>query len=208
MSVERDEAGPRVCRSEAEAQREALILGQPARIPPPGEITAEMRALAAAPPGFADEMPGNYAILLHAPELLRLYRPLGTYFLSEGALGPRERELVILRVGWLCGAPYEWGEHVALGRMIGLTTEDIERVTHGAAAPGWSVQDGAILRAVEELFAGAMISDATWEILASTLSAQQLVELPLLVSQYQGLAYFLNSMRVPLRPSNPGLAAR
>lgn len=204
MSVEIEQQD----RASMSAQREALVLGAPMRIAPPDEITEEMRLLAAAPPGFADEMPANYAILLHVPELLRLYRPMGSYFLIDGVLGPRDRELVILRVAWLCQSPYEWGEHVALGRRIGLTAEDIEGVIEGSAAACLSAHDRALLKAVEELFAEAMISEATWQTLAKTLSAAQLAELPLLISQYQGVAYFLNSMRIPLRPSNPGLQAR
>ena len=39
-------------------------------------------------------------------------------------LPPRERELLILRIGWLCQAEYEWGQHVLFGREAGLTDQE------------------------------------------------------------------------------------
>ena len=65
-----------------------------------------------------------------------------------------------------------------------------------------------MLRAVDELVTTAMISDATWAVLERSLDAAQLIELPVVVGTYQATAYLQNSLRLTLRPSNPGLAAR
>jgi hypothetical protein len=46
----------------------------------------------------------------------------------------------------------------------------------------------AILRAVDELHGDAMISDATWQTLAKQLDERQLIELPIIVGQYQTVA--------------------
>ncbi|CAN7323577.1 carboxymuconolactone decarboxylase family protein [Phenylobacterium sp. LjRoot219] len=191
-------------------EREALILGKPPRVAPPAEITDEMRAMCTSPRGYAIHgvLPANYAILLHTPEFLRHYRPLGNHLLVDGVLAPRDRELAILRVGWLSKVPYVWGEHVTIGKKCGLTSADIERVIEGSAAAGWTDHERAILAAVEELLADALISDPTWEVLARTLEQAQLVELPMLIGYYQQLAFFMNSLRVPLRAANPGLSAR
>ena len=60
----------------------------------------------------------------------------------------RERELAVLRVAWLCRAPYEWGEHVELAKLCGVSAEEIERVTQGSSAAGWSDHECALLLAV------------------------------------------------------------
>ena len=133
---------------------------------------------------------------------------VGVYLLSQGALASRDRELAILRIGWLCQAPYEWGEHVLVARKLGFTDELTERITIGSAAPGWTEHEQAILRAAEELHGDAMISDATWDALCKTLNEQQLIELPIVVGQYQTLAYFQNSVRLRLHGGNLGLKAR
>ena len=44
------------------------------------------------------------------------YMEMGMQFMTASSLDPRDRELAILRTGWLCGAPYEWGEHVDIGK--------------------------------------------------------------------------------------------
>jgi alkylhydroperoxidase family enzyme len=135
----------------------------------------------------------------------RRFRPIPV---EERRLSDRDQELAILRLAWLTGTPFVWGEHVRIGKKIGMTGEEIERVTLGSQAPGWSPHDAAVLRAVEELHGNAMISDATWAALAETLDAARLVELPILIGQYQALAYLQNSLRVPLWDGNDGLASR
>jgi hypothetical protein len=63
----------------------------------------------------------------------------------------RDRELAVLRIGWLCRAPYDWGEHVDIGWRCGVTRAEIPQIIAGSAATGWSLHDRAILRGVEEL---------------------------------------------------------
>lgn len=197
-----------------ERAREALILGKPPRLAPlePGELGREaaesaraLRKAASAP--ASDEVTELTATLLRHPALYQRHTELA-FQLYGGALTPRDRELIILRVGWLCKAPYEWGEHVTIGKRVGLTAEEIERVTRGSAAPGWDEHDRAILSAVEQLSENAMISDHTWAVLERGLDEKQLIELPVLVGQYQGLAYLQNALRLRLIAGNPGLSAR
>lgn len=195
--------------------RESAILGSPPRIEPlkPNEygeeawtiVNAIRKAIGADP---AAEMPEYFATMARHPRLMEQQIAFSMVFF-EGALSVRHRELAILRVGWLNKAPYEWSQHVIAGkREAGLTTEEVERVTIGSGAPGWSDSDRAILRAVEEMHEDAMISDATWDELASRLNEKQLLELPLLVGAYQGTAYLQNSVRFRLIEGSKGLRER
>jgi alkylhydroperoxidase family enzyme len=144
-------------------------------------------------------------MMANHPAALDNFRPLAT---AERRLSPRDQELAILRMAWLCQIPFVWGEHVRTGKAAGLSADDIERVTQGSAAPGWSRHERAVLRAVEELKADAFIGDETWAVLAEDLDAAQLVELPLLAGQYQALGYVQNTLRCPLWPGNDGLESR
>src|SRR5579864_3044840 len=101
-----------------------------------------------------------------------------------------------------------WGEHVIVGKRFGLTSEDIARVIEGPDAAGLDEHGSAVLRAVDELHGDAMISDATWHTLAKRLDARQLIELPIIVGQYQTVAYYQNSLRLRLHAGNIGLKAR
>ncbi len=88
----------------------------------------------------------------------------------------------------------------------GLPAEEIERIVAGSSAPGWSRHEGAIIKAVEELFTRFQISDATWAVLAESWSEQQLLEFPILVGVYAATAMQQNSIRfATLRADNTGL---
>ena len=91
---------------------------------------------------------------------------------------------------------------------LDLSSEEFERVTQGSRATGWSEHEEAILRATEELFGSAMISDATWEVLSRRFNSRQLIELPVVVGQYQAAAFYQNSLRLRLLNGNLGLEAR
>jgi alkylhydroperoxidase family enzyme len=59
------------------------------------------------------KMPEILRAMLHHPKLFASPTDVGIRLLKDDALSPRERELAILRIGWLCQAPYRWGEHVS-----------------------------------------------------------------------------------------------
>jgi alkylhydroperoxidase family enzyme len=180
------------------------------RIAPRTDLSDELCELAMPPKGYGTpgEVTVAYRILLNHPAIVRHLRPIGEFFLRETVLPIRDRELLILRASWLCRSPYEWGEHVAIGKANGLTIEEVEALTVGSTHPIWRPHDRALLRAVEEVRDASMISDETWEELAQSYDARQLIEIPVLIGQYQATAYWLNCLRIPLRDGNPGLTAR
>lgn len=195
--------------------REAQVLGKPQRIAPlaPEEFDEEGRALVISVReslGLSEhsKMPEVFGTMLKHPGLFRRQMEMGVQLLGKGSLDPRQRELAILRVGWLCRAPYEWGEHVDIAKRYGVADEEIERVTQGPSAPGWSEFDAAILRAVDELLGDKMISDDTWKVLAGAWTERQLIEFPTLIGQYVATAYLQNSLRIRLAADNTGLRHR
>ena len=206
--------------SDALREREALILGHPPRVAPlaPRDYPAEAHPMAAGEreaAGMGPRDPDDFgplsdhtATLLRHPQLYRAQIAYGVQLLGRGLLAARDRELVILRTGWLCQAPFEWGEHVQIAKRVGLTSEEIERITEGSSASGWDEHERALLSAVEELHAGAMISDATWAALARRLDERQLIELPCVVGHYHTVAFYQNALRMRPREANPGLAGR
>lgn len=197
------------------ADRQQEILGKPPRIAPlrPDEIGPEARAITeklrkAAGAAALDDIPEYVATMLRHPGLYDKHVALGAELFENGALSPRQRELAVLRTAWLLGAPYEWGEHVVIGKRAGLSDEEVERIKQGSGATGWSTQDRAIVRAAEELREGAMISDATWLALSDFLDDKQLIEIPFVIGNYTRVAYLQNSLRLRLIPGNAGLSAR
>src|SRR3954466_2497421 len=103
-----------------------------------------------------------FRTLVRAPKALSRFNSWGGYVLSRrNDLPPREREIVILRTGFLCKSGYEWTQHTRIGLREGLTEDEIARIKQGADA-GWSPADAALIRASDELHAEQFIGDATW----------------------------------------------
>jgi alkylhydroperoxidase family enzyme len=194
------------------AAREAHVLGTGPRIAAleDSEMAGETRAIvdrvrAAAGAGSAAEVPEYMRTMVKHPELFKVQMEIGTV-LFKGLIPPRERELAVLRIGWLAGAPFEWGEHVKISQRYGVSREEIVRTKQGSGAPGWSEHEVAILRGVEELLEDFAMSDATWEVLAKTWDEAQMAEYPSMVGQYVVTAYIQNSLRIRLAAENPGLS--
>jgi len=145
-----------------------------------------------------------FRTLAHHPKLLERWMVFGTHILNKSSLPPREREMAILRIGWLCRSEYEWGQHVLIGRQAGLTSEEMERIKSGPEAAGWSELEAWLLRAVDELHAESFISDPTWRALAGYFNRQQLLDLIFTVGQYNMVAMALNSLGVQLDEGVPG----
>jgi alkylhydroperoxidase family enzyme len=144
-----------------------------------------------------------FSTLAHHPQLLKRWMVFANHVLVKTTLPQREREILILRAGWLCRSTYEWGQHVLIGRLSGLSDEEIDRVADGPDAPGWSADDAALLRAADELHHDSCISDATWAQLRRRWSTQQLLDVIFTVGQYAMLAGALNSLGVELDESLP-----
>ena len=139
----------------------------------------------------------------HEP-LFAAFGQLGGYLLGRQATVPRrERELVILRVGWRSGSAYEFGQHTVIGKQVGLTDDEINRL---AAEPlaGWADDDATLLAMADELCADNDVSDQTWAGLAARWSEQQLLELLILAGFYRLVSGFLRSVGVQLEPGTPG----
>ena len=139
-----------------------------------------------------------FATLARHPKLLKRWLVFGNHVLAKSTLPARERELVILRMGWLCRAEYEWGHHVAIGKQAGLSSDDIRRVTAGPDASGWDPFEAALLRAVDELHADSCITDSTWKALAARYTTEQLLDLIFTAGQYTLVSMALNSCGVQL----------
>lgn len=154
--------------------------------------------------------PGSFNIfrtLAHHPKLLKRWLVFGNHVLAKSTLPAREREIVILRIGWRCGAEYEFGQHTVIGERAGLTDDEIRALTGDPADHGWSDADRALVIAADELHDDQCISDATWSALQETWNTEQLLDIVFTAGQYTLVSMALNSLGVELDDGLPGFPA-
>jgi alkylhydroperoxidase family enzyme len=182
------------------------------RIPPlaPADWPPEMRDAIAAlrPPVLRHPLPSRDAgrpkglnalgTFAQHPALTRAFHTFNGHVLFATTLSPRQRELLVLRVGAIRDAAYEWRQHVVLAGDAGIRAEEVAWVAEGPDAAGWSPFDAALVRAVDELVAEATITDETWAVLAAELDTHQLMDLVFTVGAYDLLAMAFRSFGVPL----------
>ena len=135
----------------------------------------------------------------------RNYWAYTIHFVRNYTIPLRDKELLILRTAWLSRGDYVWGRHNIMGQDAGLTNEEIQRITRGPDAPGWSDFDGTLLRAADELHLSRFVSEATWDALAERYTQEQLVEVVLIVGNYTQLTMFQNTLGVQLPSDIEGL---
>ena len=143
-----------------------------------------------------------FGVLAHHPKLLKRFNLMGGLLLNGGRIPAREREIVILRIGWNAQARYEFGQHTLIGREAGLTDDEITALTGDEGQ--WSDDDRALVAMADELHADDCVSDATWERLAGRWDEAELVELLVLAGFYRLVSGFLNSAGVQLDEGVPG----
>ncbi|MFA5883262.1 MAG: carboxymuconolactone decarboxylase family protein [Acidimicrobiia bacterium] len=145
----------------------------------------------------APPLPAVLGTLIRHPRLAAKWLPYNDVLLRSGTLDPRQRELVILRVGWRTGSEYEWLQHVRLGRGLGITDAEVDAIT-GAGAHEWSPPEADLLAATDELLDAYRVSDDTWARLAVHFDQRQLMELVFVVGTYTCLAMAFRSFGVQL----------
>ena len=149
-----------------------------------------------------------YATLARHPAMYRPWLGFARYILRDSSLPAREREMLICRIAWVTSGEYEWSAHVRLGKEAGLKDEEIDRLARGPDTEVWGPGDAVLLRAVDELHYDAIISDATWNMLAKRFDTHQMMDIVFTVGAYKMLAMALNSFGTQLDRDMSGFPKR
>ena len=142
------------------------------------------------------EVLGVWSTCANAPRLCNAWLEFTDYLLRESSLPIRDRELLILRIGYLNQGAYEWAAHRGLALSVGINEEELKEITIGSSADSWSEWDSALLKAAEELHEAALVSEETWATLSRQYDKRQMMEVVFTVGQYNLVAMYLNSLGV------------
>jgi AhpD family alkylhydroperoxidase len=145
----------------------------------------------------------DFAVLLTLGRLGRLF-PAHTIFLSQllgrTRLSPVEKEIVVLRVAWRLGCPYEYSHHYRMARERGVGGHEIAAATSDhleALTPRLA----AMLTAADELVRAHKLSDKGWQTLRRHCSDDEGLELCMFVGHYVMVAMIINTAGVQPEPA-------
>ncbi|HEX6591198.1 MAG TPA: carboxymuconolactone decarboxylase family protein, partial [Moraxellaceae bacterium] len=80
------------------------------------------------------EMPDILTVINLNPRLFWAWLFFASRLMPYGRLPGTVREKIILRTGWNCRSRYEWGQHVDIGLMEGVSDAEILQVARGPEA--------------------------------------------------------------------------
>ncbi len=140
-----------------------------------------------------------FRMVAHAEGAFRPFLRLGSAILGGQELPARLRELAILRVANLCATRYEWTQHVAWGRRVGLSEAQIEALERGiVTSEAFDEEEQLVLRFTTEVVEKVRASDETFREVARRFTPREVVELVLTVGYYMMVARLLETTGVDL----------
>lgn len=149
-------------------------------------------------------VPNVMRTMCNYSKLYNRWRVFGNHILFKSSLPLREKEIMILRIGWLCQSEYEWAQHTVIGKRAGLTDEEIQRIIQGPDAEGWNSFESMLVRAVDELYTDTFIRDDTWNALSEHYDRHQMMDLVFTVGQYNLVSMMLNTFGIQLEKGMKG----
>jgi 4-carboxymuconolactone decarboxylase len=144
-----------------------------------------------------------FRVVAHSPQVCRNFLRLGNAILFRGDLSPTLREIAILRVGHLTKANYEWTQHVAIAKRVGVTQTQIDGIGGRVDSKAFDDRERAVLRYTDEVTQNVRTSEATYQMLRKFLSEKETVELTIVIGYYNMVSRVLESLQVELEEGGP-----
>jgi alkylhydroperoxidase family enzyme len=153
-----------------------------------------------AQPGTATGTPGNWwTVLANVPDMLdAMVDLMRTFRAPERVVTARQRELALVRAGFLVGSKFVYSQHVKAARNAGITDEEIAALRGGwASRQLFPPEDRALLAYVDELVRGTgRVSDETFEEIRGVLGDVGVVELTIMAATYAMQASMCRALRL------------
>jgi alkylhydroperoxidase family enzyme len=141
-----------------------------------------------------------FRMMAHAETSFRPMLSLGMSILAQQELSAKLRELIILRVGSLSRAQYEWVQHVPIALAAGASEAQIAALERGDVEGPFDELERVVLRFTTEVVKDVRASDQTFAALAALVPPRQVVEVLLTIGYYMMIARLLESTAVDLDP--------
>ena len=168
------------------------------RMPMLSQEAARQAAIAVGVPEVFASL-NVFRVLLHQPGVAKQIAELLSELLAGKALDPRQRELIIMRLGWSTHSVYEWTQHWRVARSMGMTEVDILGVRDWHNHSAYSSADRCVLAAVDDWVADGAIQAETWSRCEAEFADPAVrIELVAAIGTWCMISALLRSLDVPL----------
>lgn len=137
-----------------------------------------------------------YAVLLNSAPLAQGWEAMLTAIRNRSSLPARLRELVILRIAMLNGAPYEFDAHVPHAQKAGVPDDAIAVLKTGAVSDALTPLDRLVIELTDTMTRDIEVPDPLFERVRAHFDDTQLIELIATVAAYNMVSRFLVALRI------------
>ncbi len=161
------------------------------------ELTAETREVLERLPPL-----NIFRMLANAPTNLKTFVDWGLSLLFQTELDARDREIAILRVAHVTRSKYEWHQHAAIARRVGVTEDEIAAVKVDGPVTTLGTDRNLVCRVADEITRDVRLSDDALAAILERYGTRQALELILNVSHFNMVSRILESTRVEIETEN------
>lgn len=138
-----------------------------------------------------------YQMLMHSPPLAEGWLGFMTKVRQQLALPGDLRELVIMRIAHLNGAPYEAGQHAPIALKEGLAPAQLDALADWrAASERYTPLQREVLALCDAMTREVHVDAAVVQAVRERLGERQLVELVGTIASYNMVSRFLEALQI------------
>ena len=166
-------------------------------LPNDTELTPEIREMLATLPPL-----NIFRMLAQAPANLKPFVDYGMSLLFQTEFDARKREIAILRVAHVTRSRYEWHQHVTFARRLGVTDEEMAKISVDGPVHGFDEEGNLLCRVADEISRDVRLSDEALSAILERYGRRKAIELILVCSHFNMVSRILESTRVEVEPEN------
>ncbi len=137
-----------------------------------------------------------YQMLLHSPPLAEGWLDYLTAVRHRLTLGGALRELIIMRVALLNGAPYEADQHAPIALGAGVTQAQLEALADWGSADCYDATQRAVLRLTDAMTRDIHFAPEVVSAVREHLGERGTVEAVATVAAYNMVSRFLEALQI------------
>jgi alkylhydroperoxidase family enzyme len=137
-----------------------------------------------------------YQMLLHSPPLAEGWLNYLTAVRQKLSIGGALREMVIMRVAVLNGAPYEAYQHAPIALKEGMTQAQLDALEHWQDSPFFSDTERAVLRLTDAMTREIHFAPEIMEAVRAALGERGAVEVTATIAAYNMVSRFLEALQI------------
>lgn len=147
---------------------------------------------------------GNvWKMLMWTPDTARSFIDFSEAVRHHTLLSSKLRELIILRVGALCGAAYEVHHHKRIAREVGMTESEIAATGVGGNVSGLDDKQRLVLAMADDLVNNKQLGESNFAKAVEAFGVRTVADIVLLAGFYITACLFLKTFGIDIeRPAS------